>query len=88
MPTTTNSVANMWIKIRYSIDGPTQNIKLKDFQQIENNFLFGPSQFDDGFVGFYHKDAICEIPITVIGPDASQIQVLMQDGKYMVRHFQ
>ena len=49
---------DLWIKIRYSVDGESQNIKLKDFVKIEDDFLWGASLFADGFYGYYHKDAV------------------------------
>ena len=76
---------NLWVKIRYSINGKTQSLKAKDFWKIEDEFLPGYSHFADGFVGYYHKDALCEMPITAVLSSGKQVQMKKVGDKFMVR---
>lgn len=82
----TSSTPDVWIKIRYSIAGPTQSIKLKDFEKIESDFLAGRSKFDDGFYGYYHKDALCDTPIRLTNDYGVEFEMMRRssDGKYLV----
>ena len=84
----TKSTPNVYVKIRYSHSGPTQNVKLSDFEKIEDDFLPGFSKFDDGFVGYYHKDALCETPIRIMTDNGDNKHVELtrsKDGKFHVR---
>ena len=80
-----NEMPDVYVKIRYTIDGPTQSVKMKDFVKIEDDFLAGHSKFPDGFYGYYHKDALCETPIRVMTPSGSFVEVMKRDGKFYVR---
>ena len=83
-----SEVPDVYVKVRYTVDGPTQSIKMKDFVKIEDDFLQGHSQFPDGFLGYYHKDALCETPIRMVLPSGVTIDIMKRDGKFLVREIE
>ncbi len=76
----------LWVKVRYDLEATTQTIKLKDFMAIEKDFLPLPSKFSDGFIGFYHKDALKDgTSIQLIpgeGNDVDAVIISKHDGVY------
>jgi hypothetical protein len=78
----------MFIKIRYTLNGKTQTIPLSVFIKSEDEFLSFPSKFSDGFIGYYHNNALetTDEPIEMIAPDGSIVIIKKVDGKYRVSY--
>lgn len=52
----------VWVKYKNTPDGPTESMKLSEFQEIEEEFYDEATQFADGFWGYVRKGHACLKP--------------------------